>query len=173
VSKTEEADFKEAAARAEELLKGEEPRFRREPHAYSKTARSAFRIIQKARADGFSFVQICGAFEEAGLLPKKALPHSLRQAFYREAIRKKRGRELSEQIKKAAGGEENTGGISDTSIKVERANEKPEAKNALLDNSGKFGKDAELERIRMMTARVADNGFGKITTFADGGFDYD
>ena len=140
-------DVEAAIAQADELLKHESPFNRHEKDVYSKIARSAFENVRKARADGFSFVQICAAYEKAGLLPCKARSHSFRQAFYRERERQKKDKELSKRISDYAEAEKKT--VPSLANPEEK---KPEVKVEL--------------------GRTVNTGTGKVIKKPDGGFEY-
>jgi hypothetical protein len=150
-------DFEEAISRAGDLLVQETPLSRNINRTYSKTVRSAFEKVEKARADGFSFTQISGAFEESGLLPHQAHPHSFRQAFYREAKRRDREKELLRRIKGDAG-----------TSKKETIPEPPKAEPAKANPA-----DGLAEKIKSQTSSKKEMGLGTLTKYSDGSFDFD
>ena len=153
----ETKDFEEALEQAGELLVRETPLNRNMNQIYSKTMRSAFENVRKVRADGFGFTQICGAFAEAGLLPRQAHPHSFRQAFYREAKRRDREKELLKRIKDDI-----------DASKKEAIPERPKTEPA------KTSPDAGLtEKIKTLTSSKKETGLGTLTRHSDGSFDFD
>ena len=89
--------------RIEEFLKNETPLRKKEGQIYSSTAKKFFSKIKTLRGRGFSFFQICEAFEKAGFLPEKPNPYSFRQAFVRESARQDRADELLREIKNDLG----------------------------------------------------------------------
>jgi hypothetical protein len=153
----ESKDFKEAPARTDELLESETPLHRNINRTYSKTVRSAFEKVEKSRADGFSFTQICEAFEKAGLLPRQAHTHSFRQAFYREPKRRDREKELLRHIKDDAG-------VS----KKETIPEPPKAEPAKRNPT-----DGLAEGIKSLTSSTEETALGTLTRHSDGSFDFD
>jgi len=155
-------DIEVAIAQAKELLKHEPPFNRHEKDAYSKIARTAFGNVKKARADGFSFVQICAAFEKAGLLPSKSHPHSFRQAFYREGERQKKDRELTKRIL------DNTETEKETTLflPANPGEKRPEGKATL------GSEEKEQERIKRITGATTKTGAGGIVKNPDGSFDF-
>jgi hypothetical protein len=155
----ESKDFKEALARTDELLESETPPDRNINRTYSKTVRSAFEKVEKARADGFSFTQICEAFEKTGLLPGQAHPHSFRQAFYREARRRGREKELLMRIKDDAG----------TSKKETIA----EPLKAGPAKANPADSDSLADRIKSLTSSTEETALGTLTKHSDGSFDFD
>ena len=157
----EAEDMEAAIAQADEVLKHEPPFNRHEQDAYSKIVRSAFENVRKARADGFSFVQICAAFEKAGLLPRKAHPHSFRQAFYREGVRQKKGRDLSKRIS----------GYTEAEKKTMPPPTNPEGKSPEA-KAAPDREETEQERIKRVTGVKAKTGIGGIVKNPDGSFDY-
>jgi hypothetical protein len=148
----EPKDFEEAVSRAEELLRRETPNSGNIDRTYSKTMRVMFANVEKARADGFSFTQIREAFMEAWLLPRQAHSHSFRQAFYREAKRRDREKELLRRIKGDAG-----------TSKKETIPEPLKANPA----------DGLAERIKSQTSSRKETGLGTLIRYSDGSFDFD
>ena len=153
-------DVEAAIAQVDEALKSEQPFNRHEKNAYSKIAGPAFENIRKARADGFSFVQICAAYEKTGLLPRKARPHSFQQAFYREREKQKKSRELSKRVSDYAEADKKT-----TSLPMI-----PEKKK-LEENPASVYEKTE-QKIKEMTSYEVKTGTGNITKHSDGSFDY-
>lgn len=133
-------------AKADELLGKELPSGRQGERAYSGIARSAFEKISKARADGYSFVQICAVFAQAGLLPAKARPHSFRHAFYRETERRKRAEQLLKQT---------TSNTKTTLAKNELSMPKTAANT--------ISAETEEERIKRLTRGMVKAGDGKLS----------
>jgi hypothetical protein len=153
----EPKDFEEALARAGELLEQEPPLNRNINRTYSQTVRSAFESVKKARADGFSFTQICGAFVKAGILPGQVRPHSFRQAFYREAKRRDREKELLRRIKGDAG-------ASEKEVMPEPAKNEPAKRNSAAGLT---------ERMKALTSYKEEMGLGTLIKHSDGSFDFD
>jgi hypothetical protein len=165
VGHLEAENFKEAMARAGELLERGVPLKRHEHNVYSKIVRLAFEDVQKARADGFSFTQICGAFEGVELLPQKAHPHSFRQAFYREKKRQEKEKKLLKRIKNGAHVEEKR---SPMPAKMEETSpDKAEVKEK------ESVETTEEELMRKVATPTKKTGFGKLTKNVDGSFDFD
>ncbi len=157
--------FEAAMAQAGGILRREPPFKRHEQDTYSKTVRSAFETVGKARSEGFSFAQICAALEKAGLLPREANPHSFRQAFHREETRRKKEEVLLKLVTKQA---EPKGQTAPQPAPPER--KQPQTVGA---ETASASEEAERERIRRMTSRVVDTGTGKIIIRSNGTFDYD
>jgi len=80
-------------------MKNETPLRKKEGQIYSSTAKKFFSKIRALRGRGFSFIQICKAFEKAEILREEPNPYSFRQAFVREAARQDRADELLREIK--------------------------------------------------------------------------
>jgi hypothetical protein len=164
-------DFEAMNERIEGILRNVTPLNRKEGHVHSDTAKKFFGRIKSLRERGFSFVQLCGAFEKAGILPDKSNPYSLRQAFLRETARRAKAEELLKAIRDTA--------LEETAAQSPRANRPdgtPTAKTTGVQNSqaGRFNKkDAEKEWIRKQTSTTVDTGLGRITKNSDGSFDYD
>jgi hypothetical protein len=168
--KMEPEDYGAAMDMAENILDEEAPLTRKEARAYSKALRPVFVRVEKLRAKGFSFVQICAACEKAGILPKNANPYCFRQAFRRERARLFAEGELAKLL-------------TDGSGTTEKAAPSPKAdtpdrtsKTASAQNNQARAPDkeaAEKEWIRKHTSTTVNTGLRKITNNADGSFDYD
>jgi hypothetical protein len=164
-------DFEAANERIEEILRNEAPLNRKGGHVHSDTAKKYFSKIKSLRGRGFSFVQLCGAFEKAGLLPEKSNPYSLRQAFLREAARRARAEELLKAVRDTV--------LEEAAMPSPKANmpdRTPTAKAAAVQNSQarRPGKeDTEKEWIQKQTSATVETGLGRITKNSDGSFDYE
>jgi hypothetical protein len=150
-------NFEGAPARAGGPLELETPLARNINRTYSKTMRAAFEKVEKARADGFSFTRIYAAFEKAGLLPYQAHPHSFRQAFYREAERRDREKELMRLIKNDA-----------TTSKKETIPVPPKTEPVKMNPAADL-----TEGIKSLTGSKEEMGLGTLTRYSDGSFDFD
>jgi hypothetical protein len=153
-------DFEAASERVEEILRNETPLNRKGGHIHSDTAKKFFGRIKSLRGRGFSFIQLCAAFEKAGILPEESNPYSLRQAFLREAARRDKAEELLKAVKDTAS--------------EEAAAPSPKADMPVSASGGETAKDeaAEKEWIRKQLSTPVDTGLGKITKNSDGSFDY-
>jgi hypothetical protein len=94
---------------------------------------------------------------EAGLLSRQAHPHSFRQAFYREAKRRDREKELLRRIKDGAG-------IS----KKEAIPEQPK-----IESVKRSAASGLTEEIKTLTSSKKEMGLGTLTKYSDGSFDFD
>lgn len=150
----ETGDMEAAIAKADALLEKEQPCGRQGTCMYSQVSKSAFESVSRARTDGFSFVQICDVFEKVGLLPGNSRSNSLRQAFYREAARRKRGKELLKRILDGAQAE------------------RKDAIALISQDDKKANAETEEERIKRLTSVLVNTGNGKIIKHADGSFDF-
>jgi hypothetical protein len=160
-------DLEAANGRIDAAIEHETPLRRKEGRIYSRAAREFFGKIRALRGKGFSFVQICGAFEKAGALPRDSNPYSFRQAFLRELSKRGRAEELLEEVKNAC--EPVTGPSAPISANAPaRTNEpvKP-GKNAPAAKM-----ESEEEKARRLTGTVVDTGLGKIVKHSDGSFEY-
>jgi hypothetical protein len=164
-------DFEAASKRVEEILRNETPLNRREGHVHSDTAKKFFGKIKSLRERGFSFIQLCGAFEKAGMLPEKSNPYSLRQAFLRETARRAKAEELLKAVKDTA--------LEKTAAPSAKANmpdSTPAAKTTAARNNQARVPDKEAvekEWIRKQTSTTVETGLGTIIKNSDGSFDYD
>jgi hypothetical protein len=159
-------DFEAASERVEEILRNETPLNRKEGHVHSDTAKKFFVKIKSLRERGFSFIQLCGAFEKAGMLPEKSNPYSLRQAFLRERARRAKAEELLKAVKDTA--------LEKPAAPSAKANT-PAAKTTGAQNNQARAPDkeaAEKEWLRKQTSTMVDTGLGKIIKNSDGSFDY-
>jgi hypothetical protein len=164
-------DFEAASERVEEILRNETPLNRKGGHVHSDTAKKFFGKIKSLRGRGFSFIQLCGAFERAGILPEKSNPYSLRQAFLREAARRAKAEELFKAVKDTA--------LEETEARSPKAN--IPARTVFTKAAGSQSGSAptpddrvdEKEWVRKQTSMTIDTGSGKITKNSDGSFDYD
>jgi hypothetical protein len=150
----------------EEALRDEESPKRREGYVYSGATRRFFGKIKALRGRGYSFVQICRAYEKIGQLPKHSNPNVFRQAFLREAERRKREGEILKELKDGDGAEKTKTRETSPPVTPEDA----EKKNLAKEDTGDEGEDSD--RIRKMTGKVVETGLGKIIKYADGSFDY-
>jgi hypothetical protein len=160
-------DLEAANERIDAAIEHETPLRRKEGRIYSGAAREFFGKIKALRGKGFSFVQICGAFEKAGALPRDSNPYNFRQAFLRELSKRGRAEELLEEVKNAC--EPVTGPSVPISISAPvRTNEpvKP-GKNVPAAKT-----ESEEEKARRLTGTVVDTGLGKIVKHSDGSFEY-
>jgi hypothetical protein len=157
------SEFETVDEQVEEAIKGESPPRRRERCVYSDTARRFFSKIKALRGRGYSFVQICKAYEKAGQLPKRSNPYSFRQAFLRESGKRNREEELLKELKNDTNAAGKAPGVS---ADAGRIFEKPEAKKA-RESAGTVQ-----HRIREMTGTPVDTGLGRITRHSDGSFEY-
>jgi hypothetical protein len=163
-------DIEAANERIEEILQNETPLDRKGGHVHSDTAKKFFGKIKSLRGRGFSFIQLCGAFEKAGLLPEKSNPYSLRQAFFRESARRAKAEELLKAIRDTALEEETA-----PSSKADAPALTQLMKTANHQNNPVPALDretAEKEWIKKQTSTTVDTGLGKITKNSDGSFDY-
>jgi hypothetical protein len=158
-------DFEAANERVEEILRNEAPLNRNGGHVHSDTAKKFFDKIESLRRRGFSFIQLCGAFEKAGILPENSNPYSLRQAFLREAARRAKAEELLAEVKK--------GGETDAAVSANATPPVRTADTAKQENGGTAAKnESGEERVRRLTGTVVDTGLGKIVKHSDGSFEY-
>jgi hypothetical protein len=160
-----------AIERVEEILRNEAPLNRKEGHVHSDTAKKFFGKIKSLRGRGFSFIQLCGAFEKAGILPEKSNPYSLRQAFLRETARRAKTEELLKAVKDTAFVE-----VAASSPKANMPAKTQFTKAANRQNGPAPARDSEAsekEWLRKHTSTTVDTGQGKITKNSDGSFDYD
>ena len=153
----ETEDYGAAMEKAENIMGEEAPLTRKDTRAYSKAIRPVFARVERLRAKGFSFVQICAACEKSGILPKDANPYCFRQAFRRERARLLAEGELAKQI---ADGPGTAGKTAMQSPKADRPAGAPD------------GEAAEREWIRKQLCTAVDTGTGKIIKNPDGSFDY-
>jgi hypothetical protein len=129
--------------------------------------RCFFAKIKTLRSRGFSFVQICKAYEQIGQLPKYSNPYSFRQAFLRELGRRNQSGELLKEVKK---GTCDTEGESPPQIPAVPVTEYRE------NNTMKAGISDELteeKRVEELTSSTVKTGLGKLTKHSDGSFDFD
>ncbi|MDR1578989.1 MAG: hypothetical protein LBS35_01420 [Synergistaceae bacterium] len=163
-------DFEAASERVEEILRNETPLNRKGGHVHSDTAKKFFGRIKSLRARGFSFIQLCGAFEKAGVLPEKSNPYSLRQAFLREMARRAKTEELLKAVKDTALEE-----AAEPSPKANMPVRTQFMKAAKSQNDLPLTPDKETtekEWIRKQTSTTIDTGLGKITKNSDGSFEF-
>jgi hypothetical protein len=158
-------DFEAANERIEEILQNETPLNRKGGHIHSDTAKKFFGKIESLRRRGFSFIQLCVAFEKAGLLPENSNPYSLRQAFLREMARRAKAEELLKEVKKGGEAEETVSVNAAPPVRAAGAAKKENGGAAARNESGE-------ERVRRLTGTVVDTGLGKIVKHSDGSFEY-
>ena len=152
-------DLELANERIEEVLKNETPLRKKEGQVYSIAANNFYHKIKALRSRGFSFVQICGAFEKIGVLSGESNPYSFRQAFVRESTKRERTNELLRELK------------DDLATKEPEKTSQKDA-NTRKEESYKSNPDSMDESIRKLTGVVVDTGLGKIVKHADGSFEY-
>ena len=155
-------NFETAADAAEDFLKEEIPLKRREISTYSEVVHAAFGRIRTMKGKGFSFAQICGAYEKAGLLPGNARVGSFRQAFRSERARRMKDGELKKLIQNGDNMEENTTTTADVGKAVQHTD----------CRTDKPDQESEKEKMRRITGTEVDTGLGKIIKHADGSFEY-
>jgi hypothetical protein len=155
-------NFETAVGTAEDLLREEIPLKRCETHIYSKVVHTAFGRIRTMKGKGFSFAQICGAYEKAGLLPGNARAGSFRQAFQRECARRMKEDELKKLVKDGDGTETDTATAANVDKAIQSTN----------DRADKPDQESEKEKIRRITGTAVNTGLGKIIKHADGSFEY-
>jgi DNA-binding transcriptional MerR regulator len=154
--------------RAEADLTGEKPYNAKEGYVYSELAKAAFKKIKLFRSKGFSYTQICRAFEKNGLLPKKSNPYSLRAAFHRERRRLAREEEIDELLSEKTDSESNS-----TPFKTGKTAQTSKATTVAGHEDQKTANAAaKRERIRDMASLKVNIGDGQITKFSDGNFEY-
>jgi hypothetical protein len=158
-------DFEAAIDNAENILKKENPLERTEANAYSSVIHASFERVKAMRKKGFSFVQICKAYEKSGLLPGNSRAGSFRQAFQRENIRRLKERELKKLV---VDGKDGDGKEQKTAV---AAGEDKSGKETNVE-SADAEREREKERIRRLTGTVVDTGLGKIIKHTDGSFEY-
>jgi DNA-binding transcriptional MerR regulator len=154
-------------AQVEEAIKEEKAPGNKGERVYSDTARCFFTKIKALRDRGFSFVQICKAYEKIGQLPKDSNPYSFRQAFLRELGRQNQSGELLKEVKE---GGRDTERESPPQILAAPAMEHRE------NNTMKAGSSDELteeKRVEKLTSSTVKTGLGKLTKHSDGSFDFD
>jgi hypothetical protein len=132
-------------------------------NAYSNEAGAYFETIRAMRRKGYSFVQICRAFEKENVLPKNSSPRFFRQAFHRERKRREAEESLSEIAKNA----------DVAPVKADSARPIPPAKTPEPAKPAPAGEAAEKERLRKMNSVTVNTGLGKIVKHPDGTFDLD
>jgi hypothetical protein len=160
-------DLEATNERIDAAIEHETPLLRKGGRVYSGAAREFFGKIKALRGRGFSFVQICGAFEKAGILPRDSNPYSFRQAFLRELSRRVRAEELIEEVKNAreSAAEPPTPTSANAPARTDEPG-KPD-KNASAVNT-----ESDEEKVRRLTGTVVDTGLGKIVKHSDGSFEY-
>jgi hypothetical protein len=159
-------DFKAANEQLDAAMEHEKPLRRKEGRVYSRTAREFFGKIKAFRGKGFSFVQICGAFEKAEVLPRGSNPYSFRQAFLRELSKRARAGELLEEIKGRCEAEASLPTEANVPVPARTG-------DSVEPGDGAAGKkESGEERIRRLTGNVVDTGLGNIVKHSDGSFEY-
>jgi len=149
--------------RVYERLSAEGPLWKCDPCVYHATVCRYFQQIQAMRREGFSYVQICRAFEEEKVLPGNPKVNSFRQAYRRERVRRERGGILKSLLK-GDGGE---------------LPRKPAVKPVIMPEpqvtTAKTPEEVEKERQkrRIGGTKVETLNGGTITKYTDGGFDFD
>jgi hypothetical protein len=152
----------------ENAIKDEKPPGIKEECAYSDAVRRFFAKIKALRSRGFSFVQICKAYEKIGQLPRHSNPYSFRQAFLRESSRRTQDEELLKAVKDIPhelGKETLPPPTSATPVA------KAEKNNA--EEAGINDELAGKKWIENMTSSTVNTGLGKLTKHANGSFDFD
>lgn len=175
-----------ANERIEEIMQNETPLRKKEGYVYSTAVKSFFSKIRALRSRGFSFIQICGAFEKTGLLPEESNPYSFRQAFIREFVRRDRTNTLLQELKNTITDEslENKPAQVKATIQdVDNSNsgiKDKEPASSSLTNLEKKGSEAIVtpnhmekdQEVKEMTCYEIKTGTGYITKHSDGSFDY-
>ena len=176
-------DLELANERIEEILQHEKPLRRKGGYVYSIAARNFFNKIKVLRNRGFSFIQICGAFEKTGLLTEESNPYSFRQAFLRESAKRDRINELLRELKddpavekpapareQIQSGDNSASGVnkkdSSTPLLINQEKKRQETKIA------RSCEETEEERIKKMMSVTVNTGTGIIVKHPDGSFDY-
>jgi len=156
----------------ENILESEEPFYKSTDHVFSSLIPAAFEKITLLRDKGFSFVQICDAFVEAGFLPKNTNPKYFTQAFRREKERQKKMDKLLGMVK--SGGKPPKKEEELIASPTKKANSAATNSNKVAQNKGGEAEktDQEKERVRKMTGTVVDTGLGKIIKHTDGSFEF-
>jgi hypothetical protein len=154
-------DLEAANERIDAAIEHETPLRRKEGRIYSSAAREFFGKIKALRGKGFSFVQICGAFEKAGALPCDSNPYSFRQAFLRELSKRGRAEELLQEVKNAC-----------EPVTVPSAPTPANEPGKPGKNASAAKMESEEEKARRLTGTVVDTGLGKIVKHSDGSFEY-
>ena len=163
-------DLEALSERIDAVMGHETPLRPQGGRAYSSAAREFFGKIKALRGRGFSFIQICGAFEKAGALPRNSNPYSFRQAFLRELSRRDRAKELLREVKD---GGEGGNGTSAAAPSEETAPTRADAPGGLEGEGGAATGGGGKERIRRITDSLAGNGHEEIVKHTDGTFEYD
>jgi hypothetical protein len=151
--------------RIEQAIKNEMPSGEKEGYVYSDTARRFFPKIKSLRRRGFSFIQICRAYEKIGQLPKHSNPYSFRQAFLRELRRRDRNEELLRELRDGGCEVKKETPMSPLLVVADAVNNGAEKADIVSEQ-------AEKERIRKLTGIEVDTGLGKIIKHSDGSFEY-
>lgn len=155
---------KEDIERVMDRLHEEGRRSRSDTKAFAAIARGYHLQIQAMREEGYSYIEICSAFEKENLLPEKSNIESFRQACRRQLIRqaKKEIRPasqngaLAQPAKQLAGKPQNG-----------KSPEKPAPPNRDAEALAREKREKQLgERTVIETAN------GTIVKNGDGGFDF-
>jgi hypothetical protein len=154
--------------RVEEAIRDEKPPRNRGEHFYSDTAKRFFAKMKAFRARGFSFVQICKAYEKIEQLPKHSNPYSLRQAFLRELSRRDQNRELLKAVEGSFHEAERETSQPLTSAKPAAGVQENDEAETEINNEL-----TEEKRISALTSSTVKTGLGKLTKHSDGSFDFD
>ena len=136
--------------------------------AFAAIAREYALQIQAMREEGYSYIEICSAFEKEKLLPEKANTDSFRQACRRQRTR---------LAKKGAGPASSKATSSQAEKKAVEKIEKPEKTAPPQQAAVTQDPDAaalEKERLlRKIGGRKIETLNGTVTAFTDGGFEFD
>lgn len=176
-------DLEFANERIEQVLESEPPCWAKEGCSYAGTVKKFFGKIRALRNRGFSYIQICRAFEKAGLLSADSNPDSFRQAFARESARRDRTNELLMEVRAGPSAEEPLKEANPPKkVSDVTANPKPPRAPNIAPPSVKQdapqaaaapeSEEAMREKLKRMTSRVIDTGTGKIIKNHDGTFEY-
>ena len=133
--------------------------------AFAAIAREYALQIQAMREEGYSYIEICSAFEKEKLLPEKANTDSFRQACRRQRTR----------LAKKGTGPASSKVVASQAEK--KPVEKPEKTASPQQKAAPQDPDAaalEKERLlRKIGGRKIETLNGTVTAFTDGGFEFD
>ena len=153
----------EGIERVIQKLRNEVPLRKCDAMIYAARAREYCKEIQRMRNDGFSYLQICRAFEEERLLPENSNVDSFRQACRRAFIKQGKHKDLAVAKKEAP--EPVTGKAPEGPPKKEEARREVATQTAEAlerERRKKLGLDKPIY-----------TGTGRIIKHADGSFDFD
>lgn len=153
----------EGIKRVIQKLRDEVPLRKCDAMIYAARAREYCQEIQRMRNDGFSYLQICRAFEEERLLPENSKADSFRQACRRAFIKQGKRKDLAVARKEAP------------APVTGKASEGPPKKGeASHEASTQTAEALERERRKKLGLdKPIFTGTGTIIKHADGSFDFD